>query len=151
MAWSGLHSSHEWDEAYHDILKSWISCSHKFGSNQQQCYPNCINCCRQGVITHWKRKRGWALKRVDRKHEGKLRKVYIYIPTNHTAGFIQWVGSTWMEKRNKRWRNQTSVVKCKQAAVWHVCSLVLFRCLAYSDPHQTLGLCYHLSCSDSFP
>lgn len=40
---------------------------------------------------------------------------------------------------------QTSVVKCKQAAVWHVCSLVLFRCLAYSDPLQTLGLCRSLS------
>lgn len=44
-----------------------------------------------------------------------------------------------------RWRDQTSVVKCKQAALWHVCSLVLFRCLAYSDPLQTLGLSCSLS------
>lgn len=47
-----------------------------------------------------------------------------------------------MGKHYWRWRDQTSVVKCKQAAMWHVCSVVLFRCLAYSDPLQTLGLCF---------
>lgn len=59
--------------------------------------------------------------------------------------FIHQVRSTWMGNHCWRWRDQTSVIKCKQTAVWHVCSLVLFRCLAYSDPLQTLGLCCSLS------
>lgn len=59
--------------------------------------------------------------------------------------FIHQVRSTWMGNHCRRWRDQTSVIKRKQTAVWHVCSLVLFRCLAYSDPLQTLGLCCSLS------
>lgn len=58
---------------------------------------------------------------------------------------IHSLGQTNLGNHYRRWRNQTSVVKRKQAAVWHVCSLVLFRCLAYSDPLQTLGLCCSLS------